>query len=60
MTAVPFTPARPLCDVRPRRGKHRTRRSLTDVSLSTWRVFRAEVAVAAATVGGLLAATVLS
>lgn len=45
----------PLLDSRPARGKHRARRTLT-----LWRTARAEFALTAATLGGLLAATVLS
>jgi hypothetical protein len=55
ITAAPtFRPARPLLDSRPRRGKHRAARTL-----AVWRTARAEFAVAAATLGGALAATVL-
>jgi hypothetical protein len=48
-------PARPLCDTRPARGKHRTRRPLLD-RLEALRAHRAAAYLAATTLGGILAA----
>jgi hypothetical protein len=56
MTAIPFTfPTVVLPDPRPARGKHRTRVTLAAV-LGSWRAARVEFAVAAASVGAVLAA----
>jgi hypothetical protein len=52
ITAAPtFRPTRPLCDTRPRRRKHRAARTL-----AFWRTARAELALAAATLGAVTAA----
>lgn len=56
MSAAVLTPARPLCDTRPDRGRHRTRPPLGDRVLGAWRAARLEVAIGAASVGAVLAA----
>ncbi len=56
MSATAIRPAvLVLPDPRPARGKHRTRPSLADAVLGTWRRARLEVAIGAATVGAVLA-----
>jgi hypothetical protein len=55
VSAPSFPRVRPLLDTRPARGQHRAPRTLR-----LWRTARAEFALGAATLGGLLAATVLS
>lgn len=60
MSAVLVLPLpRPLCDVRPARGKHRTRLSVGDLAdrlIGAWRRARVEFAVGAAALGGVAAA----
>lgn len=56
-TAIPTVPyLRPICDTRPRRGKHRTRRALLDRLAAVAAHQRPAAYLAATTLGGILAA----